>query len=299
MMAIDEQTAKLVVDFDEIYLKEYLEIRQPPPPPEGQVVQEARQVTSTSRKPTTTDLMRGLALSGGGVRSASFCLGVLQALHAAGKFKETIDYLSTVSGGGYIGTSATVSMSYSGGIFPFGRTGHDAGETEETGHIRDNSRYLLQNGIGSAISAAVIYLRGITMNLIVLMPFLLCGAALLVALKPDTRRLVSVPQWLYFLPESVKTSGWAFSFIACSVLAALLVLYAIGVSIFPILKKEIRQQTAKFASVVLVILALPFILELHFAILRVMYGLEGQASLLRPRPRSGTKVIEFACISIN
>ena len=154
MMAIDEQTAKLVVDFDEIYLKEYLEIRQPPPPPVGQVVQEARQVTSTSRKPTTTDLMRGLALSGGGVRSASFCLGVLQALHAAGKFKETIDYLSTVSGGGYIGTSATVSMSYSGGIFPFGRTGHDAGETEETGHIRDNSRYLLQNGIGFAISAA-------------------------------------------------------------------------------------------------------------------------------------------------
>lgn len=44
----------------------------------------------------------GLALSGGGIRSATFCLGVLQAL-AKQKLLIGIDYLSTVSGGGYIG----------------------------------------------------------------------------------------------------------------------------------------------------------------------------------------------------
>lgn len=44
----------------------------------------------------------GIALSGGGIRSASFCLGVLQALSYAGWLKK-LDYLSTVSGGGYIG----------------------------------------------------------------------------------------------------------------------------------------------------------------------------------------------------
>jgi hypothetical protein len=44
----------------------------------------------------------GLALSGGGVRSATFNLGLLQALAAAGKLK-AFDYLSTVSGGGYTG----------------------------------------------------------------------------------------------------------------------------------------------------------------------------------------------------
>jgi hypothetical protein len=44
----------------------------------------------------------GLALSGGGIRSASFNLGVLQALVSAGLFRY-IDFLSTVSGGGYIG----------------------------------------------------------------------------------------------------------------------------------------------------------------------------------------------------
>ncbi len=44
----------------------------------------------------------GLALSGGGIRSATFCLGVLQAI-AQRRWLRRIDYLSTVSGGGYIG----------------------------------------------------------------------------------------------------------------------------------------------------------------------------------------------------
>jgi hypothetical protein len=44
----------------------------------------------------------GLALSGGGIRSAAFCLGVLQSL-ARGGWLRRVDYLSTVSGGGYIG----------------------------------------------------------------------------------------------------------------------------------------------------------------------------------------------------
>ena len=49
-----------------------------------------------------TQLM-GLALSGGGIRSATFNLGVLQALSELKLLKE-FDYLSTVSGGGYIGS---------------------------------------------------------------------------------------------------------------------------------------------------------------------------------------------------
>ncbi len=44
----------------------------------------------------------GVAFSGGGIRSASFNLGVLQAL-AARQVLEEVSYLSTVSGGGYIG----------------------------------------------------------------------------------------------------------------------------------------------------------------------------------------------------
>jgi Patatin-like phospholipase len=44
----------------------------------------------------------GLAFSGGGIRSATFNLGVLQGLAQAGLLRR-VDYLSTVSGGGYIG----------------------------------------------------------------------------------------------------------------------------------------------------------------------------------------------------
>jgi len=54
--------------------------------------------------------LAGLALSGGGIRSASFCLGVLQALSYRNVLKK-IDYLSTVSGGGYIGSSLTWLLS--------------------------------------------------------------------------------------------------------------------------------------------------------------------------------------------
>ncbi len=45
----------------------------------------------------------GLAFSGGGIRSATFNLGFLQGLASLGLLKQ-FDYLSTVSGGGYIGS---------------------------------------------------------------------------------------------------------------------------------------------------------------------------------------------------
>jgi hypothetical protein len=48
----------------------------------------------------------GLALSGGGIRSATFNLGVIQGLAKLRLLRE-IDYLSTVSGGGYIGAWLT------------------------------------------------------------------------------------------------------------------------------------------------------------------------------------------------
>ncbi len=50
----------------------------------------------------------GLAFSGGGIRSATFNLGVLEALKGLDLLKK-IDYLSTVSGGGYIGAWLTAN----------------------------------------------------------------------------------------------------------------------------------------------------------------------------------------------
>jgi Patatin-like phospholipase len=47
--------------------------------------------------------LMGLAFSGGGIRSATFNLGILQGLSQLGLLSK-FDYLSTVSGGGYIGS---------------------------------------------------------------------------------------------------------------------------------------------------------------------------------------------------
>lgn len=50
----------------------------------------------------------GLALSGGGIRSAAVCLGFTSALNRA-KHLSAFDYWSTVSGGGWLGTAVTAT----------------------------------------------------------------------------------------------------------------------------------------------------------------------------------------------
>jgi hypothetical protein len=65
--------------------------------------------TEDSIRPGTQHLLTGLALSGGGIRSATFNLGLLQAL-CCERLIRRIDYLSTVSGGGYIGSCLTTLM---------------------------------------------------------------------------------------------------------------------------------------------------------------------------------------------
>lgn len=55
--------------------------------------------------------LRGLALSGGGIRSASFCMGVVQQLNVAGVI-DRLHYMSTVSGGGFTGASLSWFLSW-------------------------------------------------------------------------------------------------------------------------------------------------------------------------------------------
>ena len=56
----------------------------------------------------------GVALSGGGIRSATFCLGLFQSL-ARQQLIRRMDFLSTVSGGGYFGSFLGAAFSRSGG----------------------------------------------------------------------------------------------------------------------------------------------------------------------------------------
>ncbi len=74
------------------------------PPTGGEPAKEGAPFRQALRE----DLL-GLAFSGGGIRSATFNLGVLQSLAKIGLLKHC-DYLSTVSGGGYIGGWFTAWM---------------------------------------------------------------------------------------------------------------------------------------------------------------------------------------------
>jgi hypothetical protein len=71
----------------------------------SQIAESRRARGVITSKPTADNLI-GLAFSGGGIRSATFNLGVLQAL-AENQLLHKVDYLSTVSGGGYIGSWLT------------------------------------------------------------------------------------------------------------------------------------------------------------------------------------------------
>ncbi len=120
----------------------------------------------------------GLALSGGGVRSATFNLGVLQALHRHGILKR-VDYLSTVSGGGYIGSYLTWFCSRKERTlekdFPFGTGRED--NLGEPGRIRawlrDHGKVITPGRkmgiwafVGSILSACVF-------NLLIVVPIVL------------------------------------------------------------------------------------------------------------------------------
>ncbi len=156
----------------------------------------------------------GLAFSGGGIRSATFNLGILQAL-AQLRLLRHFDYLSTVSGGGYIGgwlvawikrqglravceglkrehppnpgVAAPVEQTDDGSEGDEGSEGDaaaEAGETRPRVHpitfLRSYSNYLTpQTGIFSLDTwmAAASYLRNLILNLHVLV--LALGAVLL------------------------------------------------------------------------------------------------------------------------
>ena len=128
----------------------------------------------------------GLALSGGGIRSATFSLGVLQALAAEGKLT-SFDYLSTVSGGGYIGSwlstwiartsidEVQTGLSGSPSIAASGAANAARVEPPEVAWLRRYSNYLAPRiGLFSADALTLIatWGRNVFLNLIVLVAFL-------------------------------------------------------------------------------------------------------------------------------
>lgn len=151
-----------------------------------------RRSMDVQRPRTVANAQWALALSGGGIRSATFCLGVLQGLARSpgpGGGREELlhqfDYLSTVSGGGYVG-------GFFSSLFVPGRLSGIAAESDATAAqrvgevlredpperlhrnteyeptrpgqaalawLRDNGRYMAPSGAGDYLYAAAMAVR--------------------------------------------------------------------------------------------------------------------------------------------
>jgi hypothetical protein len=113
----------------------------------------------------------GFGLSGGGIRSATFCLGVFQAM-ANARLLGKIDFVSTVSGGGYFGSflGRLFTRDWVTGVDdvqdvlrardPEKIASEQRGWTARTFRwLRDNGRYLAPRGSGDLIILGAILLR--------------------------------------------------------------------------------------------------------------------------------------------
>jgi patatin-like phospholipase len=153
-----------------------------------------------------------LCISGGGIRSATFALGVIQGL-ASARILDKFDYLSTVSGGGYIGSwlsswirrhprgvsgvqedlqRADTAVASSRPAISDGHVSISAPqdrelperkidpEPEPLRHLRAYSNYLSPRlGLfsGDSWTLASLYIRNLLLNLLVLVPLLALALA--------------------------------------------------------------------------------------------------------------------------
>ncbi|HLM57812.1 MAG TPA: hypothetical protein VK422_17030, partial [Pyrinomonadaceae bacterium] len=101
--AIQWAVGEELKQFPEVFREEWQEIKERRL---RQRIEAGGQVGSRAREEgeeeSAPENLVGLALSGGGIRSATFCLGLLRGMQEHGLLR-VFDYISTVSGGGYLG----------------------------------------------------------------------------------------------------------------------------------------------------------------------------------------------------
>lgn len=175
----------------------------------------------------------GVSFSGGGIRSATLHLGILQGLARRGLLPY-FDYLSTVSGGGYIGAWLHgVIRRYGRGdpcqilnllSRPDQSPPHDS-EHDPIAFLRKFSSYLAPDlGLFSADAwvILIIWLRNIALNLTILFPF---AAAITLALL----EIGYVRAWVNWPVE------WVAAIAAALVLA---VVFVVGNGVWHVVRKE-------------------------------------------------------------
>src|SRR5437763_8441382 len=167
------------LSFTEVLASEYQAIR-------GTPVSKAASTQELQRNVDKDEApLSALCISGGGIRSAIFSLGILQGLAEKGLL-DKFDYLSTVSGGGYIGGWLTAWKHRAGGIDKIQPQLRPTTEAPENGpdpiqHLREYNNYLSPKlGLFSADTWTLVatVARNLFLNWLVFVPLLLLALML-------------------------------------------------------------------------------------------------------------------------
>lgn len=237
----------------------------------------------------------GMSLSGGGIRSAAFCMGVLQALDVFCDLPKKLDYLSTVSGGGYIGCSTVLGMTKwrgeplesaagervsetyapetekNAGTFPF-KSELGKAEKAPIRHIRDFSNYLVADGFMSLLGSFGAILLGFLCNAIAVFGVLMFLATLTGLIYPALCKLDLPYYCLRFLGLEEATLG-------TFALGRLFLVAALGFGLLIILfsrtglgeKLSQRDHWRCKAGAAGLLVALPFLWEINLLGLKWAY----------------------------
>src|SRR6266545_7543030 len=164
----------------------------------------------------------GICCSGGGIRSAAFNLGALQALSAAGVYQQA-DFVTCVSGGSYIAASfATVAHGprfdgeHADVVCPQAPDYAYAPQSPEEQRLRNQSHYLFPR-LAVTVRGVIWMLFGLLANLGLLLVFVFVGA------RPLGENFLEV----YHRPRTgivTKLRGLASGLLVASLVAGVLML---------------------------------------------------------------------------
>ena len=211
---------------------------------EKQAIIARRKAIDSKNDSKSLQDVAGLSISGGGIRSASFALGVVQEL-SRNDILQHFDYLSTVSGGGYLGSFLS---SYLNGApaptetsnkkvaspndvaqdpdiglgsnqLPLNRPrGTIAGDPDHSihraqsesapiRHLRGHSKYLLTGGLANRLSMFVLGAFGIIANLIIFLPIVAAILFSVIAIRPHAIKNLKAnptPLWTQLINDETS-----------------------------------------------------------------------------------------------
>lgn len=155
--------------------------------------------------------LSALCLSGGGIRSASFCLGVIRSLAKNGLLKQ-FDYLSTVSGGGFTGAFLSRwvhEKGYETVEYEIQRDQAFSDRASPLYKLREYISYLTPRfGLTSldSLAGVGIYVRNLMLNWLVFVPFFISAIAIVQLIQSLFMLLTKtehrLPEWMQELGET-------------------------------------------------------------------------------------------------